>query len=195
MSRFQDSYFSVYRQTEDYKSLNLKIELLEKQLKEAEEKHYNEKRIATEIIADLIALYLKAFLRDEAHALFERYGKYFKQSSNIKYIDLTAKLYYEICNWQTALEYFLKSEKIMIEVGDSAGLVPTYFNIGTAYQKKKETEKANHYLILAGYIAKVQGMKHELSQMAWAFDPLIEKIGDEKFMERGKEAAREILGE
>jgi len=33
--------------------------------------------------------------------------------------------------WDKALEYYLKSEKIMIQVGDEAGLAYTYFNISS----------------------------------------------------------------
>jgi tetratricopeptide (TPR) repeat protein len=92
--------------------------------------------------------------------------------------------------WDRALEYYLKAEQISLEVGDRAGLAYTYFNIGTLYQEKGETEKAADYLCLVGYLARTLGMKYELSQMAWALEPLIEAIGEAAFLARGQQACR-----
>ncbi len=58
--------------------------------------------------------------------------------------------------WDKALEYYLKSEKIRIEVGDKAGLAVTYFNIGTALQSKGDQALGDQLIILAGYIAMCQ---------------------------------------
>ncbi len=110
MDRFQDNYFEQYRQTEDYSSLKLKIELLEKQLKEAEEKKYNPKRIANEIVEDLIDLYVKAYLRDEAWALFEKYGEYLDE--NPKNLEIIAELHYRTGKRIESLEYYFRLEKI-----------------------------------------------------------------------------------
>ena len=76
LDRFKDNLSPEYRTTQDYKSLEIKIELLKKQLQEAEQKGYAEKRIAFEIVADLIGVYLQAFLRDEAEKLFKQYKNY-----------------------------------------------------------------------------------------------------------------------
>ena len=105
--------------------------------------------------------------------------------------NITGLIYNNKGEWEKALEYYLKAEKIGIEVGDRAGLAFTYFNIGVNYMKKNDTAEGNDYLILAGFIAMMQGMKHELSQMASALEPLLEKMGEERFMERGKKLARE----
>ncbi|MGA1840555.1 MAG: CHAT domain-containing protein [bacterium] len=93
--------------------------------------------------------------------------------------------------WDKALDYYLKSENIRIEVGDRAGLVSTYFNIGTAYLNKNDKETGNKYIIIAGFIAMMQGMQYELSQMAWALEPVLKEIGGERFMEIGRKLARE----
>jgi tetratricopeptide (TPR) repeat protein len=85
-----------------------------------------------------------------------------------------------------ALTYFLKAEQIQIELGDRNGLVTTYFNIGAIYLKKKDKKGADRYLILAGYIAVTQGMKHERDQMAWALTPVIEEMGADRFMAEGR---------
>ena len=49
--------------------------------------------------------------------------------------------------WDKALEYYLKSEQIRIEVGDKAGLGTTYNNIGGIYSKKGEWDKALEYYL------------------------------------------------
>jgi len=89
--------------------------------------------------------------------------------------------------WDRALEYYLKSEQIRLEVGNRAGLAYTYFNIGTIYQEKQDKERANQYLIIAGYLAKTLGMKYEFSDWQWALGPVIEELGEEQFMELGKD--------
>jgi len=144
LDRFKDSYSHEYISSEEFKSLNLKIELLEKQLKEAEEKKYNEKRIAFEIVADLIQLYLKAFLRQEASKLFEKYGKYFEESTNIKHLFLRADYYHTIGEWNKALAYYLNIEEDQKE--DQVELARTYNEIGTIYRKKGNWDKAFEYL-------------------------------------------------
>jgi tetratricopeptide (TPR) repeat protein len=98
-------------------------------------------------------------------------------------------------DWDKALGYYLKSEKISLEVGDRAGLAYTYFNIGTIYLEKKDNEKANRYLPIAGYLAKTLGMKHGFSQMEWALTPLINELGEGKFMELGKKLYEEKMAE
>ncbi|MDY6855716.1 MAG: tetratricopeptide repeat protein [Thermodesulfobacteriota bacterium] len=88
--------------------------------------------------------------------------------------------------WDKALAYYLKSEKIRIEVCDRAGLAYTYFNIGAVYLEKNDTKNGEDSIILGVYIAVTQGMKHELSQMEWALGPIIERIGQEAFIEKGR---------
>jgi len=314
MERLDGFYELGFKSTEDYNSLKLKIGLLEKQLQEAKKKNYSEERIATEIAADLIELYLKASLYPEAYQLFESYRSYYENVSNVRFINLCGTIYYKKSEWDNALtyylkseqiyfeagdrtglgmtynnigfvyrkkgqwdkaltyslkseqvlievgdraelsrtynnigviyfrksewlkalayylkseqisleagnrvglaytyngigliyrdkgqwdkalEYYLKSEQIRIEVGDRWGLAYTYLNIGTVYLKKNENIRANKYLILAGYIAKTLGMKHEFSsKWAWALNPLIEEMGEERFMEEGKRLLEERM--
>ena len=103
-------------------------------------------------------------------------------------------IYYNKGDWDRALEYYLKSEKIIIEVGYRAGLGPTYFNIGTGYQQKGEHEKGAEYIIVASFIAMAMGMRHELSQMSWAIEPILNELGQEHFMEIGKRLYQQRLG-
>lgn len=62
------------------KKLNLKIQLLEKQLKEAAKKQYSRKRIAAEIIFDLVTACLEADDIGKAAAYFSKYKGFFEKS-------------------------------------------------------------------------------------------------------------------
>jgi len=354
MERLDGFYELGFKSTEDYNSLKLKIGLMEKQLQEAKKKNYSEERIAIEIAADLIELYLKASLYPEAYRLFEEYRPHYEDTINSRFINFCGKIYYNKSNWDKSLMYYLKlehiclevedktslgkiynnigriydnkgefdkaltyflkaeqicleignktelgyarnnigrsyrkrglwdkaltyflkseqirieirdkaglgttynnigliyanknewdkaltyilkseqirsevgdraglgwtynnigwiysnkdewdksliyllkSEQIWMEVGDRAGMVWTYFNIGRFYLNKQDKKRADKHFILAGYIAKTLGMKHELTQvMAWALNPLIEEMGEERFMEEGKRLLEERM--
>ncbi|HLC16076.1 MAG TPA: tetratricopeptide repeat protein [Thermodesulfovibrionia bacterium] len=145
-----------------YKDLNLKIEILEKQLNEAIKKGFRAQRIADEIAIELIDLYLDAYLKDEAFALFEKYKTFFEQSNKLKNIDLTAKLYKDKFELDKALEYCLKSENISLEIGDKAGLGTTYNNIGFIYNNKGQWDKALEYYLKSEKISLEVGNKSGL---------------------------------
>ena len=142
LKRLETFYASDQKGREIYDGLNVKIELLEQQLEEAVSKGYNEKRIATEIAADLILLYKDAYLNDEANALFNKYKQYYEESNQVKHVVLCARMYAGAYEWDKALEFYFKSERIRIEVGDKAGLGTTYNNIGLIYDNKGEWDKA-----------------------------------------------------
>ena len=147
LQRLEHFYVSDQEGKEKYENLNLKIKLFETQLEEACKKGYSNKRIATEIAAELIDLYLDAYLIDEAHSLFEKYKSYYDKSEDLRFIHLCAKVYETIYKLDKALEYYLKSEKIYIEVGDRARLGTTYNNIGLIYSNKGEGDRALEYYL------------------------------------------------
>ena len=64
----------------------------------------------------------------------------------------TGLIYSNKGGWDKALEYFLKAEKITIEVGDKAGLVYTYLSIYSVYYQKKEFDSARPYAALGFFI-------------------------------------------
>ncbi len=152
MERLDEFYELGFKSTEDYSGLKLKIGLMEKQLQEAKKKNYSEERIATEIAADLIELYLKASLYPEAFQLFEDYRSHYENSSNVRFINLCGRLYYKKSEWNKALTYFLKSEQILIEVGHKLGLGAVYNDIGKIYYKKGQWDKALNYFIISEQI-------------------------------------------
>ncbi len=87
--------------------------------------------------------------------------------------------------WNKALEFYQKAEQIQIEVGDRAGLVSPWFNSGTTMQKQNNTG-GDAYICAAAYLAESLGMIHARSEMAWAIDPLVEKLGRKKVMKIGR---------
>jgi len=70
-------------------------------------------------------LYLHNLILEEGQNVEKRF-------SGIAYNNIGG-IYSKKGEWDKALEYYLKSEKIMIEVGDRAGLGTTYNNIGLIY--------------------------------------------------------------
>ena len=74
-------------------------------------------------------------------------------------------------------------------------LANEYFNIGCIYLEKGNRKESEDYLILAGYLVISLNMKNLLSQMSWALNPVLNKLGREDFMRRGKELAEEYLSE
>ncbi|RMD57547.1 MAG: tetratricopeptide repeat protein, partial [Nitrospirae bacterium] len=136
------------------------------------------KEMAELIVSSLHEMYLRGFW-DESLAFYnlildekERIEKIFQ---GIAYNNI-GLIYRDKGELDKALDYFLKAEKICIEVGNRVGLAFTYFSISANLLNKGDFEKARDYLILGGYIAMVCGMKHELSQMAWALEPIIKEI-------------------
>jgi len=164
MERLDGFYELGFKSTEDYNSLKLKIGLLEKQLQEAKKKNYSEERIATEIAADLIELYLKASLYPEAYQLFESYRSYYENVSNVRFINLCGTIYYKKSEWDNALTYYLKSEQIYFEAGDRTGLGMTYNNIGFVYRKKGQWDKALTYSLKSEQVLIEVGDRAELSR-------------------------------
>jgi len=152
MERLDEFYELGFKSTEDYNSLKLKIGLMEKQLQEAKRKNYSEERIATEIAADLIELYLGASLYPEAYQLFEDYRSYYENAENIKFINLCGRIYNNKGEVDKALTYFLKTEQIMIEVGDRARVGATYNDIGLIYRMKGQVDRALTYFLKAEQI-------------------------------------------
>ncbi len=133
IDRLQDYYTKEYSESGDYQSLKLKMELLEKQLREAEQNGYNAQRIAEEIAIDLIDIYLAAHLNQEALELFEKYQDQLNLAESDKNIFIAGKLYSRTGEWDKALDFYHRSEEISEKVGDTAGIAITYNNIGLIY--------------------------------------------------------------
>jgi tetratricopeptide (TPR) repeat protein len=135
------------RNTVDFNSLKLKIDLLEKQFKEAVEKKDRPDRIANDIILDLIDAYLDGSLIKEANELFKKYKTYFNLKVHVKTIDIVARLHRIDSQWDKSLEYYFKLESIYKEVGNAYELSLVLNNIGTVYFEKGEPDKAYEYFL------------------------------------------------
>ncbi|MCK5057183.1 MAG: tetratricopeptide repeat protein [Candidatus Aminicenantes bacterium] len=128
-------------------SLNLKVGLLEKQLKEAIGKKYSPDRIANEIVLDLIKLYLSVSRVDEANQLFERYRPYFNLKNHLKTIITIGNLFKETSRLSEALDLFFKAKQIQEQTGDRTGRGVIFHYIGSVYYKKGELNKALENLL------------------------------------------------
>jgi len=91
--------------------------------------------------------------------------------------------------WDKALEYFLKAEKIRIDVGDKAKLAYTALNISSVYYEKNEAAAGVNHAALGFFLCKKLGMKHVLAQMAWLLDPVVGQVGEDELMRLGEEMA------
>jgi hypothetical protein len=68
-------------------------------------------------------------------------------------------------------------------------LAYTSFGISSVYYKKNEFDSARSYAALGFFIGKKLGMTHELAQLSWLLDPLLEQVGEDELMRLGQEMA------
>lgn len=105
-----------------------------------------------------------------------------------------AAIYFKKGDIKQAIAFFRRSEKICLELGYDQGLAFIYFNMGMAFQSKGDRTSGDKFIILAGFIAILKEMKHELLQMANVLEPLVKRIGEQEFMETGKRLFEERIG-
>ncbi|MCP4344178.1 MAG: tetratricopeptide repeat protein [Desulfobacterales bacterium] len=87
-------------------------------------------------------------------------------------------------DWEKALEFYLKSEKIKIEIGNKADMGPTYSNIGGIYDKKGDWERALEFYLKAEEIMIEAGNKAGLGMIYNSIGLIYSKKGDwERAME------------
>jgi len=104
-----------HQTTEDFQNLRIRIELLEKQLHEAEKKGYPPQKIAKEIVFDLCTGYKALSLHNEAYNLMKNYETYFDlQSSNI--LNLMGCVYLNVMNYEKAEYFFEKAQSIDLKM-------------------------------------------------------------------------------
>jgi tetratricopeptide (TPR) repeat protein len=136
-----------YQTTEDYQNTRIRIELLEKQLHEAEEKGYPPKKIAKEIVVDLIIEYYRTFLFNQALNVINKY---------ISYLDLTnpsisndiSLIYKRLGHYDKAkeiLETALASAIAQFGEFDSSVAIISG-NLGTTYQDLGQFIKSKELL-------------------------------------------------
>ena len=96
-------------------------------------------------------------------------------------------------DYDTALVYLKRSLTVRQEIGNKPDLVQSYFNMGQLLLEKGNKKQGNDNLILSNYMARTLGLNRVLTEMAWALDPLIKEMGEEKFMEEGKRLYEQIV--
>ena len=149
VERFAQKYDDEYRKSEDFGLLTQKINLLIKQLTEAEEKEEPPSRITDEIVLPLIRLYSDIGLLDKALDLITTFKTDLKDKSPYDLILLG-----DIClaagNINAAFDYFNKSQVVLnqqIEVepqneNDKINLGVVYERLGKYYQALGQFDQA-----------------------------------------------------
>jgi tetratricopeptide (TPR) repeat protein len=124
-----------YQTTEDYQNTRIRIELLEKQLHEAEEKGYPPQKIAREIVVDLILQYYDTFLVNQALELIERYSLYLDMKNSALLNDISL-IYKRLGFYEKAKELLEEALPIAIDkFGEFDSKVSVILcNLGTVYQ-------------------------------------------------------------
>lgn len=93
-----------YKSKEEFQALELRIKLLEKQLKEAEEEGISKKRIADELALPLAEEYCRFAIFIEALKLVEKYKDFASATpDNLKVI---GDVYRKTNNWEEALHFY-----------------------------------------------------------------------------------------
>ena len=175
-----------YRESVDVNGLNLKIELLENQLKEAEGKKYKPGRIANEIALDLIQLYLDASLVKEAKKLFRKYKSYLNLKDHLKTLKVVANLYRKSSRWGWgALKLCFRRKKIYKQTGDLVGLADTLNDIGMIYIQRFRWNKALEYFI------ESKNILEQVVETTGLYEATLSNIGFAYFLKRESTKALE----
>jgi len=87
-----------------------------------------------------------------------------------------------------------------MEVGDQEGLALTWFNIGAIYTyfyKKISSpfykKKSKAFLLAASYLGTILGMDHEMTKWESFLKPVLDEIGEKKFMAEGETFYRQFI--
>jgi tetratricopeptide (TPR) repeat protein len=145
IDKIRELFTSDFLEPVDFKSTELKIGLLEKQLEEAVKKRYKPTRIANEIVLDLIDAYVELWLQEEATRLFDKYREHFNLEDNRKTIDIIGRFYKKTYMNDEALDCFSRSKTLSEAIGDDYGIAKSLVSIGSIYTRKREFDKALEY--------------------------------------------------
>jgi len=147
-------------------NVRLKIELLERQLKEAEEIKDKPGRIANDVALELIKVYLKSASITKAKKLFKKYKLYFNLEDHLKSIEGVAEFYNKTSQWHKALELLFKSKKMHQDMGDKIGLSRILPDIATAYYKEgRISESLEYYRETEGLLKSINDPKRLASTL------------------------------
>jgi tetratricopeptide (TPR) repeat protein len=154
-----------FRESGDFKSAQLKIGLLEKQLREAEQKNYKPERVANEIALDLVQAYLEASLSADANRIFDRYIIHFNLETDLKAMEIVGNVYYQNSMWTKALELSLKSLAKYEEYRDEFRIARELLAAGALYSIENQFNNAFDYFSRAEEIIKRNHYDYLLPQL------------------------------
>ncbi|MCK4766166.1 MAG: tetratricopeptide repeat protein [Candidatus Aminicenantes bacterium] len=162
----------------DPESLNLRLKLLESQLKEAEEKKYPPKRIANEIALDLIDVYLTLQNVRKADELIKKYEFYFNLKDHLETLKIIGKFYFNTSRLDEALDIFSKCQKIQEKTGEKTRPGDTLLMIGSIYYGKGELDKALDFLLKSKKIYEKNDEKLKLGLVFWTIGRIYRSKGN-----------------
>lgn len=136
-SRFRDDY----RSSEDYKQLRLQVNLLEAQLKEAEQKGYSARRIAREIALPLAAKYSELDLHERAAELLDTYDEAF-DPTNPQLLKQLADIAYKAGKYAEAEQYIKLAMGQLPEGERTVFKADLLFDLGDIYSDIGQLDKA-----------------------------------------------------
>ncbi len=154
-------HFDFY--SEPYRNMSSQIELIEKQIHDAEKRGVDESTIAKELVPDLISAYLISLESSKAYALLIRYGEHYKKTNNPKLIEMTAMVHQHKNDLDKAFKYYMQSKKIREKIGDTPDLAVVYSRLGWIAVKQNQLETAEKWSRKAVQVAEKCGERFSLS--------------------------------
>jgi tetratricopeptide (TPR) repeat protein len=164
-----------YQTTEDYQNTRIRIELLEKQLHEAEEKGYPPQKIAREIVVDLISEYQFVSLFNEAYKLVIKYETNFDWENSL-ILNNIAAVYQSLGHVNKARILLDKALEIDTEklgeknidvINRQSNLGGLYLDLGEYDKARELLEKAfkNGKILLGNNDYRLSSIKSNLSEL------------------------------
>ena len=145
-SFLQTRFSEEYRTTEDYEKIRLKIELLERQLEEAESQGYPKGKIIDQIVTPLFYDYIELRILNKTKDIFDKYKENL-DNTNLKHLELKFVHYKNLREFDDAL--FIARDMIKIEKRENRNksLALSYYNISRIYKEQKLYLKALEFLL------------------------------------------------
>lgn len=150
----------------DSRGIVLKIEVLEKQLKEGNKKGFPVKKLVNDIVIPLIRNYLRAFCYKEAKELFEQYKSYFQLSDNTLHVSIAAELYHYLHQLERAKGYYETLLNIYEQRNLLVEKVETYNKLGLLAFDEGDFDKAIKLINYSIWLLESKNLKEEKLKIA-----------------------------
>lgn len=163
--RFDDDF----KTEEEFKALELKIDLLKKQLKEAENGEYSRKRIANGLVLDLIKTYDEVHIYPPALELLEKYKDDILPTIP-NYLTI-GNLYHSCNKWDKAINIFNIAIELEKENGEKENLDLAILNGTKSLSLRKKGDYSNALKSLLKTIEiEEKNLNHDHPNLAASYD-------------------------